>query len=306
MFKPSAQDFLTPFGTLQRYPTLFDSFTNFSFHFYATLNFFSIIVRLTDVQRGRAIALLMQGQRQQQVANHFGVNVSTIERLVRRLRETGHLADRPRSGRPRVTSRRQDRTIRLAHLRNRHLTATETALNTVGTHNRQISPKTVGSRLREIGLLARRPYIGLPLTQARRLRRMAWLTAHAPRLFPMRQWRRVLFTDESRFTLYRADGRRRVYRRRGERFADACVVERDRFGGGFVMVWGGIAHGIKSQLIIFAGNMTAVRYRDEILRPVAVPLVQQRNLILQQDNARPHVARVCQDFLANNNIAPLA
>ena len=78
------------------------------------------------------------------------------------------------------------------------------------------------------------------------------------------------------------------------------------FGGGSVMVWGGIAHGIKSQLIIVAGNMTAVKYRDEILRPVAVPLVQQRNLILQQDNARPHVARVCQDFLANNNIAPLA
>ena len=88
MFKPSAQDFLTPFGTLQRYTTLFDSFTDFSFHFYATLNFFSIMVRLTDVQRGRAIALLMQGQRQQQVANHFGVKVSTIERLVRRLRET--------------------------------------------------------------------------------------------------------------------------------------------------------------------------------------------------------------------------
>ena len=159
-------------------------------------------IRLTDVRRGRAIALLMQGQRQQQVANHFGVNVSTIERLVRRLRETGHLADRPRSGRPRVTSRRQDRTIRLAHLRNRQLTATETAR----THNRQISPKTVGSRLREIGLRARRLYVGLPLTQARRLHRMAWLTAHAPRLFPKRQWRRVLFTDESRFTLYRADG----------------------------------------------------------------------------------------------------
>ena len=117
---------------------------------------------------------------------------------------------------------------------------------------------------------------------------------------------KFFFTDESRFTLYRADGRRRVYRRRGERFADACVVGQDRFGGGSVMVWEGIAHGIKSQLIIVAGNMTAVRYRDEILRPVAVPLVQQRNLILQQDNARPHVARVCQDFLANNIIAPLA
>ena len=172
---------LVHFNDTQRSST----FTDFSFH----LNFFSIMVRLTDVQRGRAIALLMQGQRQQQVANHFGVNVSTIERLVRRLRETGHLADRPRSG---LLKGRQDRTIRLAHLRNRHLTATETALNTVGTHNRQISPKTFGNRLREIGLRARRPYVGLPLTQARRLRRMAWLTAHAPRLFPMRQWRRVL------------------------------------------------------------------------------------------------------------------
>ena len=56
------------------------------------------------------------------------------------------------------------------------------------------------------------------------------------------------------------------------------------------MVWGGIAYGIKSQLIIVAGNMTAVRYRDEILCPVAVPLVQQRNLILQKYNAPPNVA----------------
>ena len=40
IFKPSAQVFLTPFGKLQRYTTLFDSFTDFSFHFYATLNFF--------------------------------------------------------------------------------------------------------------------------------------------------------------------------------------------------------------------------------------------------------------------------
>ena len=71
------------------------------------------------------------------------------------------------------------------------------------------------------------------------------------------------------------------------------------------MVWGGIAHGVKSQLIVVEGNLTGVRYRDKILRPLAVPLEQQRQLILQQDNARPHVARVCRDFLANNNIVRL-
>ena len=47
-------------------------------------------------------------------------------------------------------------------------------------------------------------------------------------------------------------------------------------------------------------------YRDEILRPLAVPCVQARNLIFQPDYARPHVARVCQQYLANNNVNPLS
>ena len=100
----------------------------------------------------------MQGQRQQQFALQFGVNVSTIERLVRRLRNTGRVADRLRRGRARVTSPRQNKTILLAHLRNRHVTATETALTTVENHNRHIHPKTVRNRLREFGFRARRLY----------------------------------------------------------------------------------------------------------------------------------------------------
>ena len=139
------------------------------------------------------------------------MQVSTTERLVRRLRITGRVADRPRSERPRVTSQRQDRAIRLAHLPNRHLTATETAVNTVGSHNRRIHPKTVRNRSREFGLRACRPNVGLPLNRAHRERCMAWVTAQASRCFPMRQWRRVFFTDESRFTLFLADGRRRLY-----------------------------------------------------------------------------------------------
>ena len=145
----------------------------------------------------------------------------------------------------------------------------------------------------------------MALNRARRARRMAWATAQAPRYFPMRQWRRFFFTDESRFTLFRADGRRHLYRRRGERFADDCVFERDRYGGGSVMVWGGISHGVKSLFIVVPGNLTAVRYRDEILRPAAVLLVQRHQMTFQHDKARPHVARVCQDFLPNNNIVPL-
>ena len=93
------------------------------------------------------------------------------------------------------------------------------------------------NRLREFGLRARRSYIGFPLTHVRRAGRMTWLVAHGSRQFPMRQWRQVFSTDESRFTLFRPDGRRHVYRRRGERFGDACVLERDMFG--VTRLWSG-------------------------------------------------------------------
>ena len=71
------------------------------------------------------------------------------------------------------------------------------------------------------------------------------------------------------------------------------------------MVWGGISPGLKSQLVVIDGNLMAARYRDEILRPHVIPFLQQHYLTLQQDNARPHVARICQVFLANNNVKPL-
>ena len=78
-------------------------------------------------------------------------------------------------------------------------------------------------------------------------------------------------------------------------------METDRFGGGSVMMWGCIAHGLKTPLIVVNGNLNAIQYRGRILRQCVVPFVQQHNLTFQQDNA----ARVCRDFLAQNNVIPL-
>ena len=134
-------------------------------------------------------------------------------------------------------------------------------------------PKTVRNRLKKVFLYARKPYVGGHLTQRWRQNRMNWLRRHSLPQFPMHRWRQVLFSDESRFTLYRADGCKRVYRRRGERFKDACVIETDgRFGGGSIMLWGGVAHGLKASPIVVNGNLNAIQYRDRIFRQCVVPL----------------------------------
>jgi hypothetical protein len=109
------------------------------------------------------------------------------------------------------------------------------------------------------------------------------------------------------FSLSFSDGRYRVYRRRGERFADQYVYESDRFGGGCVMVWAGICHDGRTQLKIVQGTMNAVKYRYGILDPIVLPFLQQRNFdyVCEYDNAWCLVVRACQDFLDQNHIRVL-
>jgi len=113
----------------------------------------------------------------------------------------------------------------------------------------------------------------------------------------------VIFTDESRFNVSFADGWIRGWRRRGQRLHADNVVQRDIYGGGSVMVWAGIYHDGKTELVTVPGNLNAQRYCDEILEPVALSFMQQHNVgIFQQDNARPHTARHTRGFLRRNNM----
>ena len=75
------------------------------------------------------------------------------------------------------------------------------------------------------------------------------------------------FTDKSWFSVKFSDSSVRVWRRRGERMDTANVVERDRYGGGSIMIWAGISNRAKT-------NLNAVRYCNEIIRPVILPVMR--------------------------------
>ena len=55
---------------------------------------------------------------------------------------------------------------------------------------------------------------------------------------------------------------------------NACVCQHDLHEGGSVIVWGGIhLHG-RTPLHLVQGNLTGVRYRDEIVRRIVLPTLQ--------------------------------
>ena len=253
--------------------------------------------RLNQNQRIKALTMLARGDNVSNVSRALGCHRNTIIRLRQRFQQTGRVADRRRPGRLRVTNHRTDRFITLTHLRHRFQTATSSA------RQYGISKQTVLRRLRQARQLIRpkRPYVGQVLTAPHRAARLQWTQRHFR--WGRQQWARVLLSDESRFNLSHHYGRIRVFRRRRERFADNCLIERDRFGGGSVMVWGGIMGRKKTNLIVVQGNLNTQGYITKILQPEAVPFFQRYEpAILMHDNAKPHVARIYRQFPNRNNV----
>ncbi|GFS49342.1 transposable element Tc3 transposase [Trichonephila clavipes] len=158
--------------------------------------------------------------------------------------------------------------------------------------DRSVTSRTVAS--------ARRPLLGLPLTQNHRRPHRQWCDER--RLWVVK-WNEVVFTDESRICLQHHDGRIRVWRHRGERMLNNCVMHHYTGLSPGIMVCGGIGYHSRTPLVRIAGTLNSQRYISEVLEPVVLPYLQGlATAIFQQDNARPHVARIVQRFFINHQI----
>ncbi|GFV38267.1 transposable element Tcb2 transposase [Trichonephila clavipes] len=124
--------------------------------------------------------------------------------------------------------------------------------------------------LAEANLKSKRPFRALPLTPEHRQLRLQWCQDRS--MWNVTDWKKVVLSDESRFVLGTNDNR--------------------------VQVWRRPAYDSRSTLIEMRGTLMGQRYVDDILRPHVGPFLNGLpGAIFQQDNARPHTARVAQDFL---------
>ena len=243
----------------------------------------------------RKVGMGQAGMTWQAVAGHFDVSIITISRLTIRLRQTGNTNDRPRNDRPRVTSQHQDRHLRLNHLRNRMITAEDTARRTPGLANVRISDYTVHRRLRESGLRTRGPVVESILKQRHKTARLVW--ARARRCWRLHTWRNtsiLVMNPDFHFVLAMnvimcTAGVVNVLR------TSLCtiptVLEAE-------LLWSGL------EFVMMVALSSNFFKNIECRKIQTMFLIFKLNFdhVFQHDNARCHVVHVCQDFLNQNHI----
>jgi hypothetical protein len=125
----------------------------------------------------------------------------------------------------------------------------------------------------------------------------------------VKDWERVIFSDESRFNLFGSDGLQYCWRKEGQALDPRYTEKKVKHGGGKVMVWGCItAHGV-GRLCRVDGQMNSEKYTSILQEGYLGTLedlhANRHNFILQSDNDPKHTSKATQAWLKANHIPTL-
>ena len=180
--------------------------------------------------------------------------------------------DLRRSGRPKATTAVEDCYLQISFQSNPESNATMLNNAFCAATRRRALTQTVRNRLHDAQLHSRRPWRGPHLTPRHHAAWYKWACKHTE--WTRQNWHQVLFTDECRICLQPDNRRRHVWRQSGQAERLKHTVQQVQQGGGSLMFWGGIMWGRRMPLVVMEDAETAIRYRNDILRPILQPYRQ--------------------------------
>lgn len=249
---------------------------------------------------------LKSGISQRKVAKTFGCSQSTVCEIWKKYRLRNDVRNLPRSGRPRVTSSRQDR--KLVDLAKSMRRCTSKQLNAEWSkYGVKVCARTVRNRLNNKGYhfckAKTKPY----MTKKHKKNRLQWCKKY--KCWSSDDWKKVIFSDESRVCLGTGDNPGIfVWRRADEKFKEDCLKTKAKYQPSF-MVWSCMTSQGVGKLCIVLQTINSEVYVN-ILEHYLIPSIEEAfgdssDFLFQDDNASCHRGKRVKDFLNKNGNSPI-
>ncbi|CAI2187614.1 9157_t:CDS:1 [Funneliformis geosporum] len=116
---------------------------------------------------------------------------------------------------------------------------------------------------------------------------------------------KILWSDESRFALFKSDGYARVWHKAGEAYNNNCIQFILKFSGGSVMFWGCFSWYDVGPLVVVEQTLNSEEYVN-VLSNNFIPWVRNYpNLIFQQDGASCYTSSYTTWWIESHRILVL-
>jgi transposase len=167
-----------------------------------------------------------------------------------------------------------------------------------------IHPQTVRRALKSAGLKAVKKVKKPKLTPEARKARLAFAVAHQH--WTVDDWKRVLWSDETKVNRLGSDGVKWGWVRGGNELFERLTVGTKNFGGGSLMFWGCMGYNGTGLGCKLEGTLTKEVYLeilgDELSSSLEHLQLEPGEIIFQQDNASAHKAKLCLKWFEDHNI----
>jgi transposase len=252
---------------------------------------------LSDYQKGQ-IEGRASVMSHEEIGEELEIPRRTISSFLQRLRNRKTKENLLRSGRPRKTSKSDDRY--LVHTAEADTDQTLKELRNVT--NTDISIQTIRRRLREAGIRKWRAKKRALLTKKQAAQRYKWAKEH--RHFTHDDFALFMFSDESLIRKDNDSHTKLVFRRQNkqEKYAPQNIQGKKKGVGLSQMVWGCFIGNKLGPLVLIDGTVdkhTYIQLLEQNLLPFIKVLHEDGiyNIVFQQDNASSHTAKITQDWL---------
>lgn len=239
------------------------------------------------------------------IAERLGCSKTMVFNAVQHFKTKNTAQDTFRKPRPRITTKRQDQIIVRESKKFPHKSAREIKLAVFPENEPGPSIDTIKRRLREAGLFGRVCRKKPLLSEKNRKKRLEFAKKY--RDWTVEQWKKVLFSDETKVNRIWSDGRTFVRRPKSKEFDPKYTRMTVKHGGGNLMVWGAMSWSGTGPIQKIEGRMDKFQYTS-ILENKLVPYADDNlpvTWIFQQDNDPKHTAKHTIQWFKDNHITVL-